>query len=80
MPRNAERSAAAGTSPKRTSKPPPEPVLGWRDTRLFEIIQGLHVRRRDKPWYQEDTGLTAIIFLAGAVLLLAIAAMLSLRE
>jgi len=67
----------AGTSRKHTSKLPP---LGWRDTRLFEMICGFHCERRHEPWHRSNAGLTAMVFLAGVALLLVCAAVLSIWE
>lgn len=67
-------------SRRHASKPPPRPVLGWRDTRLFEMIRGLHAERGREPWRRSNAGLTAMVFLVGAALLLLCAAVLSVWE
>lgn len=80
MLQNAKRPLLAGASREHAANPPPRRPLGWRDTRLGEMIGALFTRHGDEPWIRSNHGLMVLLLVAIAALLMALAAAISAWE
>ncbi|MCE5309284.1 MAG: hypothetical protein LLG20_16710 [Acidobacteriales bacterium] len=68
------------SSREQTAKPPEQPVLGWRETRLYEMLHELCTRRIRGFWREMDLGTSVAVFLFGVVILIALSLFVSVRE
>ncbi|GEM_PF-4228293 len=74
MLHRTEQSIVARSSRGNATKPPPQRVLGWRETRLYEMIQELWTRRG------LHLALQGLAFVIGTVFLIVLAVLARVRE